>query len=252
MSSNRKGQIALIAVMLIATVLTVVLSISFQATVDTQITKLEEESQKALAVAEAAVEASLKENATTSVGQGSLGNITGFTGGATVSSLTDNIFTTEKVEKNNQYTFYLTNYDPATKVLGTTSAQEAVTVCFQGASTTNPAIEITVLKNTSIKKYAVDPDLRISGSSSPSSICPDSTFQYSYTVPDADISTDTRLIIVKVLFNGSKLFFSRNSDFSLQGKAATSEVTSQTGVSKKVYLFQTYPQIPADLFNTSF
>jgi hypothetical protein len=145
----------------------------------------------------------------------------------------------------------LTSYDPATKALGTTSAQESVTVCFQGAST-NPAIEITVFKSTLIKKYAVDPDSRIGGASLPSSICPDSSFQYSYTVPDTDISTDTRLIIVKVLFNGSKLFFSRNSDFPLQGKAATSDVTSQTGVSKKVYLFQTYPQIPADFFNTSF
>lgn len=251
MSTHKKGQVALIAIMLIATVLTVVLSISFQATVDTQITKLEEENQKALAVAEAAVEASIKERATTTVGQGSLDNITGFTGGATVSSITDNVFTTERVEKNNQYTFYLAGYDPTTKTLGTTSLQEAATVCFQQAST-NPAIEITLIKTDSVKRYAIDPGGRISNSTSPSLTCPDGNFQYSYTIPAADVGTNSRLIIVKVMFNASKIYFSRSSDFPLQGVAATSEVTSQTGASKKVYLFQTYPQIPADFFNTSF
>src|SRR3989338_7828624 len=133
MPAKRKGQVALITVMLIATILTVVMSIAFQTTVDTQITKLEEENQKALAVAEAAVEASLNENANTSVGQGSLENITGFTGGATVSTLTDNVFTTDRVDKNNQYTFYLTSYDLQTKTIGTTSIQQAVTVCFDQA-----------------------------------------------------------------------------------------------------------------------
>lgn len=251
-NNNRKGQVALIIVMLIAAALTVVLSISFQSVVDTQTSKLEEENQKTLAAAEAAVEASLNSNASTTLGQGSLNNISGITGGATISSTTDNIFTSKKVEKNDQYTFYLSNYDPTTKTLGTTSLQEAVTVCYQG-STTNPALEITLLKNNSIKRYAIDHDSRINSAISPSAAClENSAFQYSYTIPSADIGTDTRLIIVKVLFNGTKLFFSRTDDFPLQGKLATSDVTSQVGVSKKVSLFQTYPQIPADFFNTSF
>jgi len=250
--ANKKAQIALIVVMIIATVLTLVLSVSFQLVTDTQVTKLEEENQKALAAAEAAVEASIKENATTIIGQGSLNNITGFTGGATVTSIVDNVFTSSKITKDDLYAFYLADYDPGTKTLGSTSLQQDVTVCFQSA-TTNPALEITLLKTNMIKKYVVDPDARITNASSPSTICSgDSSFGYSYTIPAADIGTNTRLVLVKVLFNSSKLFFSRTADFPLQGKTATSEVVSQTGVSKKITLFQSYPQIPADFFDTTF
>ena len=144
MSARKKGQVAIITIMLIATVLTVVLGVTFQSRVDTQITRLEEENQQALAVAEAAIEASINENANTVVGEGSLGSITGFSGGATITSLTDNEFMTGRVDRNNQYTFYLSTYNPETKALGTTSIQEAVTVCYEGFST-NPALEITLL-----------------------------------------------------------------------------------------------------------
>lgn len=248
---NRKSQVALITVMILATILTLVLSASFRTIVDTQTSKLEEENQKALAAAEAAVEASIKENGTTTVGQGSLENISGISGGATVTSLADHTFTSNRVEKNNQYTFYLANYNPDTKTLGTSSLAQTVTICFQSA-TTNPALEITLLKVASIKRYVVDPSARITNAALPSSICPDSTYAYSYDIPSADISTDSQLIIVKAVFNGTKLYFSRSSNFELQGKAATGEVTSDAGVSKKVYLFQSYPQIPSDFFDTSF
>ena len=57
---SQKGQILLITVMLLATVMTIVLSVSFKSVTDTQVTKLEEESQKALAAAESAIEVALK------------------------------------------------------------------------------------------------------------------------------------------------------------------------------------------------
>ena len=60
----KRGQILLITVMLLATVMTIVLSVSFKSVTETQITKLEEESQKALAAAEAAIEVALKNNST--------------------------------------------------------------------------------------------------------------------------------------------------------------------------------------------
>ena len=87
---NNSGQILLITVMLLATVMTIVLSVSFKSATDTQITKLEEESQKALVAAESAIEVALKNNSTAILGpEGSadLSSITGFSGTATIESL---------------------------------------------------------------------------------------------------------------------------------------------------------------------
>ena len=46
--NNQSGQILLIVIMLLAVTLTVTLAVSFRSTTDTQLTKLEEESQNLL------------------------------------------------------------------------------------------------------------------------------------------------------------------------------------------------------------
>ncbi len=257
----KKAQALLVTIMVLATIMTLVLAISFQSVTETQTSKLEEENKKALAAAEAALEVSIKTGNNSTLGAGGspeLSNITGFTGGATISSLNSNTFTTQAVEKDDQYTFYLSTYNPNTNPpsLGTTSTDEPITICYEAGST-NPALEVTVIKTDRIEKYAIDQDqTRITNASlSSQNVCPDNSFKYSYTIPSGanGIGTNAQLLIVKVLFNASKLYFSRSSVFPTQGKAATSEVNSTTGgVSKKVYLFQTYPQIPNDFFDTSF
>ena len=52
---SKRGQILLITVMVLATIMTVVLSVSFQSVTETQTTKLEEDSQNALAASGAAI-----------------------------------------------------------------------------------------------------------------------------------------------------------------------------------------------------
>src|SRR3972149_10455999 len=99
-NAKRRGQILLITVMVLATIMTVVLSISFQSITETQVSKLEEESQKALAAAEAAIEASLKEGTNVIIGEGALSGLARFSGGATVESLLDNSFTSPTVAKD--------------------------------------------------------------------------------------------------------------------------------------------------------
>ena len=69
---SQQGQVLLITIMLLATVLTVVLAVTFKSTTETQLTKLEEESQKALAAAEAGVEVAIKQNVGSSVSIASL------------------------------------------------------------------------------------------------------------------------------------------------------------------------------------
>lgn len=242
----------LITVMVLATIMTVVLSISFQSITETQVSKLEEDSQKALAAAEAAIEASLREGSNVVIGEGALSGLTGFTGGATIESLLDNSFTSPTIAKDASYTFYLQDYDNGT--FTGPSANEAVTVCFTGA-TSNPALEITLIKDTGVIKHVVDPNSpkRISNGSNSAGICPtNSAFDFSYVVPAADIGVDTKLMVVRVFYSSTKLVFARSADFPIQGKTVTSQATTNTGVSKKVVLFQSNPQIPAEFFSTSF
>lgn len=258
---KHKGQILLITVMLLATVMTIVLSASFKSVTETQVTKLEEENQKALAAAESAIEAALKENATATIGTGSLTSISGFSGSATIESLAATTFTTANIDKDGSYTFYLGTYDMATKTIAASVAQ-AITVCFE-SGTPNPAIEITLIKTGGVKKYVADPNVgqagRISNAndSIPVSFnCP-TGYSYSINVPGPDatgIGTDGKFLLVRVLFAPTKLVFYRATILPVQGRTISSDIKSSTsvGVSKKVVLFQSYPQIPGEFFTTSF
>lgn len=250
---NRSGQILLITVMLLATIMTIVLSVSFKSATDTQITKLEEESQKALVAAESAIEVALKNNNTATLGSGSLTSITGFEGSATIDLTTSTQFTTASIPKDGSYTFYLGNYDVTTKTIGASTNQN-ITLCFQ-SGTPNPAIEVTLVKSSSVKKYVVDPSSRVTNASTGSSCTPDTTnYSYSANISGSDIGADGQFLLVRVLYTSTKLFFSASSNFPIQGRTVSSQATSSTstGVSKKVVLFQSYPQIPGDFFSTSF
>ena len=244
--------------MLLATVMTIVLSISFKSVTETQITKLEEESQKALAAAESAIEAALKENATATIGFGSLSSITGFTGEAVIDTATSTKFTSPSIIKDGSYTFYLGDYSLTTKTIGASTAQ-TITLCFQ-SGTINPAIEVTLVKSSGVKKYMIDDPLssRITNALNASTIClPNSSYGFSTVIPgDAatGIGTDGQFLLVRVLYASTRLFFSRSSALPLQGRTISSQATSETstGVSKKVVLFQSYPQIPGEFFTTAF
>ena len=141
---KNKGQVLLITVMLLATVMTVLLSITFESRTETQVTKLEVQSQKTLAAAEAAIEASLKSGTTATIGEGSLSSFAGtFTGSATVGSTLSKTFTSPLVAKDGSYTFYLGDY--VNKAIGASTTQDIV-VCFNS----NSDVEITLLKTCGI------------------------------------------------------------------------------------------------------
>ena len=259
MKKHKQGQILLITVMLLATVMTIVLSISFKSVTETQVTKLEEESQKALAAAESAIDVALKSNSTATLGPGGsseLTGITGFSGEATIDSTASDTFTTPNIPKDGSYTFYLGEYNSITKAIGLPTVQD-ITLCFTG--TTGPAIEVTLVKTNGVKKYAVNPDTtKIKNAPIASPCTPDSThYSFSTTIPyrAGDIDTDSKFLLVRVLYASTKLLFHGDSDlnFPIQGRTVTSEATSSTstGVSKKVVLFQSNPQIPAEFFITT-
>jgi hypothetical protein len=252
---NKKGQILLITVMLLATVMTIVLSISFKSVTETQITKLEEESQKALAAAESAIEVVLKEKIPATLGSGSLSSISGFSGGATINSTASKTFTTPNIPKDGSYTFYLGNYSTLNKTIASVTDSNTLTICFQSGSQ-KPAIEITLVKLSGVKKYVVDdPSLtRTTGAIAASIIPPCNGYGFSTNILGSDIGNDAQFLLVRVLYAPTKLFFSRATNLPLQGTTVPSQATSSTstGASVIVIGFQSYPQIPAEFFTTTF
>src|SRR3989338_7729209 len=118
MRANRNsGQVLLIIVMLLATAITVVLSITFKATTDIQLSKLEEENQRALAAAEAGIEKALSTGGNVSIDSSLATGLAGFEGNATITTAVSTTFVSPLLQKDQQYTFYLSDYPTFTNHL---------------------------------------------------------------------------------------------------------------------------------------
>lgn len=254
-----KGQALLIVIMVLATVITVVLATTFTSRTDTQTTKLEEESQKALAAAEAGIEKILssgQESGTLNIQDVSADlRAAGLTGTVTVAPSDDSdMFISPLIKQDEQYTYYAAPYTKSTNTFGSSTAQN-LTICFGSTSSgTHPALEITLVKaDYSINHFLVDPDARVSGAASSTAGCSATTgFAYSYVIPSASIGTNTNLMIVRALFTDTKFVVDGVSPLPTQGLNITSQARTGIGATKRVELFQSYPQIPSDFFVTQF
>lgn len=257
-ATRESGQILLILVMIMAIAITIVLTITFTTRTDTQLTKLEEESQKALAAAQAGIESSLKSNTAinnleTMGGLGS--NIT--TGSTSITTTDEDIFTSPNIVSGEAYTVYLGAYTPGSPATYGPSSGKDITICF-GDTTSQPSLDISLLKDpalvTPVKRYLADPGSKFGGSNKLGIIngCTGyPEFAYSVVIPALDVGANSRLLIIRTLFGSTKLLVSQ-TDLPAQGRTVTSQATTKTGVTKKVQLFQSYPQIPAEFFFTSF
>lgn len=258
LKQNRRGQILLIAVMLLATVITVVMTVAFNSTNETKIAKLEEDSQKALAAAEAGVDAVIKQSINSSVSINSLGqfNTQGITGNAQVTSISKPTFVTPLLQKDEQYTFYLSNYPDFTP-----QGIDSLDIYFYSESGQCPSIEVSIITTSnSLERYAYNTcggtTIANAMAETPvQTIIQETVFEASTPTP-LDVSTG-KVAFIKVLKGRTKIGFQGYQGgftFSLpaQGKLIESEARTQSGVVKKVQLFQSYPQIPSNFFMTSF
>ncbi len=259
---SQQGQILLIVLMLIATALTIVFSTAFSSRLDTQTAKLEEESQKALAAAEAAIDATLANGA--AVDLGTLGgDFSGFSGGTTILTTPPSKFVTPLLRGDGQYTFYLADYQLETNAFSNYWKNDITAVYFQSESTgcaNNSAVELTLIKadNTIGQRYIIDPCNRIENNTGALSAGSGGSFEgtsFAYkTSAPLILTVDYKLMLVRVIGAASKIGLETapGTPFPLQGKTIVSEAQTATGVTKRVQLFQSYPQIPADFFITSF
>ena len=76
------------------------------------------------------------------------------------------------------------------------------------------------------------------------------TFGYRTAVGTLPIA-NMKLVIVRVLNTATRLGFTGNG-MKAQEELSRLEAKTQTSATKKIELFQSYPQIPSDFFVTSF
>lgn len=252
--SNRKGQILLIAIMLLATIVTVVMTIAFNSTTETQVAKLEEDSQKALAAAEAGIDSVIKQSVGTSVPLSSLGDFSeqGITGNAEVIAVTKSTFVSPLLQKDEQYTFYLSDYP------GLTNPWSGdLDIHFLSEQGQCPAVEIMIITDTYIQqRYSYNTCATVINNatlaSNTAKQIDDVEFQWQAPAPLS--ITNGIIAFVKVYGGKTKVGFANVLETSLpsQGKTVESEARTTSGVVKKVQLFQSFPQIPSHFMMTSF
>lgn len=256
----QKGQVLLLVIMLLATILTVTTAITFKSTTETQITKLEEDSQKALAAAEAAIEYVLKTGVSIATLDG-LGVEAGITGSATVEGTLEvpTEFITSNISQGNQYTFYLS--EPASDYTSFLSSYngQSIRVCFNNSQ----GLELTLIKSdNTLVRYAINPtDATVITNGTAGSAAAGScdftvggetvSFNNKYELSGVDVGNDNLFLVIRSISTSGKVGLKGGADFPLQGKRITARATTITGVTKSIELFQSYLQIPADFFVTS-
>ena len=259
--------------MLLATVLTIVLSASYQAITETKITKMEEDSQKALAAAEAGIEYTLKTGQETNISDlGNNKNFQNFTGKTTIETTTGSEFSTPQVGKDQQYTLYLANYDKSTGFSNYYTGD--LTVYWQNTDEscdsprTTSALELTLLYDDppKIKKWLYEP---CSGSSNSSKIegngfSPSSSGNYTidganYKLKSSEAInignySQAKLLIARPFYNGTKVGFKADSENlkPWQGGWVKSTASTLNKTTKTVRVFHSFSQLPANFFVTQF
>lgn len=278
LKKRQEGQVLLIIIMLLATIITVVTTISFRSTTETQISKLSEDSQRTLAAAEAGIEKAIAAKIASGNNQNfsglNLNNLSGIdlTGSSvSVKSNSSNEFVSPLIQKDQQYTFYVANYDSTLASPFFNSYPNNINLYYGTESTCNKvALEITVISNYAapytINRYITDSSGIVT---QPAGNSTNNLYDSSYTAGTKKIngtpfnckttivpkSGNTILFIVRAIGDRTKLGATGSQitpSLPAQGKYIVSEAKSDSGVVKRIQLFQSLPQIPAEFFVSNF
>lgn len=271
----QEGQVLLIIIMLFATIITVVTTVSYRSNTETQINKLEEESQKTLAAAEAGIEKAIAAKVASGYTQQfddpniNLNNLSGIdltNSSVNVTSNTGRDFITPLIQKDQQYTFYLTSYNSTATPPFTSPYPNGVSFYYGSESACNTlALEITVISGVApytVTRYISDQGGVVTNpagsgannlqNGSGSTI---SGVNFNCKTLNIPFTPNIVMAIVRTLGTRTKIAMHGSSispSLPQQGKYIVSEAKSTTGVIKKVQLFQSLPQIPAEFFVSTF
>ncbi|MFH1827206.1 MAG: pilus assembly PilX N-terminal domain-containing protein [bacterium] len=260
---KKRGQALLITIMLLSVALTVVLAMSYTSKTDVQLSKLEEENQKALAAAEAGIDALVNKASGESIAISSLSTgLKNFTGMATKTAVEEPEFSSPLLQPNGHYTLYLSDYLDFTNPYG-----GSVWLYYSSKSSCTDssadALEITIIYGDNypytIKRFISDGGDRLALGSDKNDV-----YQKTgdFTIDGVNFKCKTvalameypnpKIMVVRSIFNSTRIGFEGSSNLPTQGTTIKSEAKTPSGITKIVELFQSYPQIPLDFFTTSF
>lgn len=248
MSKEKEGQVLLLIILLSATIFAVAGAIFFESMVQTQVTKIQEESIRALKAAEGLAEEALKSKTSLTLDPNEV-NLPAAQGEAQIVSTESKEFITPLLNKDEQYTFYLTTYDPKNNSFGSAVSPsfkiepEDSNIC----SSNSFILELTFInvENENISR-------KIIGCSGESFV--ENNFGRTFTAPIASHLLIMRVIYKDSDFPGVRLKITRTdgNNWPSQGTTVVSTVTTASGIQKKVRVFQSHPQIPSEFFVTRF
>lgn len=286
-SPHERGQSLIILVLMIALVVTVVTASSYRLTIETESAKLQEESVRALAAADAGIEEGLKRANT--VGSAPIVSFqaAGITNAElpgidlarsriliTETSTTE--FASPVISTDEEYTYYFKDYPDFTGTDFTADINfyfdenppaNLASACSSPRSM--PALELTFFYGANtIKRWVIEPctsGITITGTGdikTPNlgiATVDGTVFNRGITITagsagdDLNVMANHKILVIRSLFGATRIGIQTTPpQLPPQGKEIQSEAYSTTGPSKIVTVFQSLPQIPSDFFVTTF
>ena len=152
------------------------------------------------------------------------------------------------------------SYNPVTKTIVSSTMTDnmiinRVTPADSGYCSSDQAfaVELTFLSSSDgvVKRYLIDECDLFEGTTD--------EYDFAATIPTGDISPDPSVMIARIIapnnnFDGAKIEIVNatvGADWPAQGKTITSTASfGESTITKKVQLFQSFPQFPAEFFVT--
>ncbi len=271
--NGQTGQALIVLVLMISIILAIVSATSYRLTTETQSTKTQEDSVRALAAADAGIEVGLQrasnlpaQTYTFADLNLSLGGIDAVRSRVLITD-TNRDFVSPVIPKDGQFTFYVKDYNDPTAP----NYANDISIHFRSESgsdcvapRTQPAYELTYIYGPTgnlVRRMLVEPCIAGAQAISGNSHTPFNTgaytvdgvtFQHQIIInPATSGMADMKIIILRPLFGLARFGFT-GTNLEPQGKLIRSEAYTTSGPSKIVTIFQSLPQIPAEFFVTTF
>ena len=256
---SEAGQALLIIVLVMVVALTIGLSVASRTITNLRNTQEQASSQKALSAAEAGVEQAIKNSANVA---GSLNTSTSYT--TTISQVLGTspflLSGGSKISKNDAIYVWLTAYSTNPANLWQNPWNGNLTIYWGdgSGSCSNPALEVSLISGSknapSMGRYGVDPCSNRATNNNFTNVSSSQTtisgvkFYYKTTIA----ITNGLLLRINPLYNGTFIGVSGDHALPNQGSVITStgttDTNSSTTTSRKLTVFQGYPEIPAEFF----
>lgn len=261
------GQVALIALMVLTVATTVGLSLVSRTTTDVSVSTSIEDSTRAFSAAEAGIEETLKSGIASS--NTTIDSSFGVSYSVAVTPVAAKVGAPfvfpQKTQKENTETVWLVNHlaDGSAIVETPTYTANTIFVCWSQESTT-PAIVVSVLYKTSggvyqTAKAAYDPDSTrrtVNNFSAPTALtggCSGTNTTYRTRINFSGLgiasATDTIIALrIRPVYNDTLIAIAPSQDLPLQAKRIQSEGKTNSGVNRKIIVYQQF-RTPDPIFD---